>query len=1048
MHNSTGHIGSEAPGRLRASRLVVVLWAATCALAGAAAQPVAAAESKGPMPLVEVDDELAGYLSDARRLAGEGHHHRAIEILQALIDRDEGGFVDVGGGRCVGLGVAANRVIGEMSPAGVKAYRSLYDGQAARLYEKARRTGATALLRRITHQYLHSSYAGRAFNDLGAVCFDGGGFAQAGRCWHKALELRTSASAEPVLLAKIAVAQHFSGQAAEARKTAAALKTRFGGAEGRLGGRRRRLAEFVAQTLAMRPRAAQGTRVVRDWPGLGGLGDGLAVMPDCRIVLVTGWATSPVDATGKFHLSAGRTQRALGIAKSSSPRLYRGHVRISVAKKSVYLNPAVHPVIAGGAVVHRTDDGVVALDLLTGEVVWKLLLALEWKPPGRSGDYYYYGRSESKAALADPGLYMLTAGGGKIFVRYGFLSVWYGRQRKAPDRSALAAVEADTGRRLWRIGSGRGDEKIIRAGKFVSPPTWHAGRLYAIVLHVASYHMVCLDADTGRTLWRTEICQAPVVSGSYGRRPSAWVRDRCSPPAVADGKVLALPNVGVVVALGAETGRPLWAFHYKSDLNVRPARRYLRTPARSLNPILVVRGRVVCLPADSDFLVAVSADDGRPVWPRSVGRDGQFDLSAVATDRVLLSGPGLGIVSVSDGRLKRFPEAEGILGRPAVTDAKVLACGRGRLYQLDLKTGKLTATQLADPSGLLGNLVSTRGALLAANAAGVCAYFGFDAGRAQFDKRIKQAAARDRAKLLLLRGRFTFCAGRYPKALEDLKSSRRLAAALDEKQLLKEVTALTCRTYVALGNEAKTPGEMLELFRKALADAAGPEEQARMQLRLAKCHVRLGKPAVAVAIARRIAGKFADVQMADVAIGPEANVLARPDPERAGGAAVSREFIRRLIARHGPGVYARFDREARAALEKARAAADPAGMCAVRDLWPNSVWADDAIFAAAELYYVRAVAAEGEQADELFGRAMEQLSEVASMPDSPLRASANVALAAIFTRAKREVPAGLMLDRVRRAPKNTPVKFADIRGKLGDIEAELRAGRLPGVQRR
>lgn len=160
-------------------------------------------------------------------------------------------------------------------------------------------------------------------------------------------------------------------------------------------------------------------------------------------------------------------------------------------------------------------------------------------------------------------------------------------------------------------------------------------------------------------------------------------------------------------------------------------------------------------------------------------------------------------------------------------------------------------------------------------------------------------------------------------------------------------------------------------------------------------------------------------------------------------AGLSREY---LFAADPPGARPRAheaDRHAKAALDDARARGDATALCAVARRWPKSTWADDALFAAAELCYRRAHTDTGEAADKLLLKAVRCLSAVAGMADSPLRVSATVGLAIIYARGGLKVFVGQTLNDVRDLPDHTPVAFADVRSRLGSLIREIDGGKLP-----
>ena len=1032
---------------------------ATKPAAKPAPKPAKPKKPKGPMPLVEVDDELTGFLSQARDLAKKGEHGRAIDILQALITRPGGQFVPVGGGRYVGLSVAASEIIGAMDAEGLKQYRMFYDARAEELYKEGAGAHKPALLRRVVQHYRHTSSGPKALNMLGAIDFDAGRFVQARQRWREALALKPPDIPEPLLLVKIATAHHFAGEAAQADAVAKTLKERFVDTMVTLGGRPRSAVAFLEGILKTPAARTAGAAVSKEWPGLGGLADGAAVSPSPDVVLTPAWRLgAPAPRTGKgVALLADWPQIAFP-TQTGQAMWRRGHVYVrypgdSKKKKGWPVGASVHPVVVDGQVVYRADDRIIACDIVTGERLWESRLRLRRAVPTFSGRQYYRSSGGSQTVRCDGGLYMLTAGGGKVFARYGFLPMsmstynpWGGRpptaNAKAPDNSRLAAINASRQGRMgalaWMIGGGDGDDEILRNGKFVSPPTYHEGSLYVLVYGVGRFHMVRLDADSGGLIWKTPLCQLPPGLSDMRGVSSLGA----SPPAVADGKVFALPNVGVVAAMDSETGAVLWAHHYASRLNTSSGGgnwRYNMPAVKSVNPILVRRGRLICLPADSEQLIALSCDRGEPAWSNGVSRRGQFDLSYIDGERVLLSNPGLFVISAVDGReLAAVRSATSVLGRPVVTATEVIAPAQGSLLRMDLKTYKLTTKPVADDGAGLGNLVSVgEDTLIAANAAGMCVYFGLDFARKGVDERMAEGTPLQRARLLLWRGQLAFNADVYDEALTDILAGGKLVEALGDEELASNVRTWSYRAYFALGASAAEPEKMRAMLLEARELASGAYDRAHVTLLLARCENLAGNAEAAFEYARELADGYGSKQLVNVALGPRSNWAFWVDigrPKRT-GEQMCEEIIAKVIARHGRQAYGQYDQEAAAALTKAREAGDYEAAHAVSRRWPNSALAGEAVIAAAEICYLRALKATGDEADELFGRAVEYLTEVATGKDATLHPAANVGLAAIYARAGNGLALRLMLQRAGGG--DVKVKFADIEGTLGEVTKKL-----------
>ena len=111
--------------------------------------------------------------------------------------------------------------------------------------------------------------------------------------------------------------------------------------------------------------------------------------------------------------------------------------------------------------------------------------------------------------------------------------------------------------------------------------------------------VLCLDAKTGKELWKHEYdCPYAV---SYASGP------RCT-PTVADGKVYALGAMGDLHVLDAEKGTLVWSKDFKKDYKAKtPLWGFTGHP-------LVFKNLVICLVGGESLLVAFNKDDGKEVW--------------------------------------------------------------------------------------------------------------------------------------------------------------------------------------------------------------------------------------------------------------------------------------------------------------------------------------------------------------------------------------------------------------------------------------------------
>ncbi|MCY2929201.1 MAG: PQQ-binding-like beta-propeller repeat protein [Planctomycetota bacterium] len=1002
--------------------------------------------------LLGADAQDLKALGTARQLAQQGAFDPAFEIFQALLEKSDAAFLPVGEGAYLPMDYV---VAGEMAVLGepaLEAYRAAHAATAAMLYDRALRAGDEAQLQRVAYQYVHTPAGASALERLGSLAFDRGDFPRAAACWVRLIRLRGLAPARAMLLARTVVAWRLAGRSDLAKPLAQTLRRRFPDAAGEVGMSRRNLADFVDETLS-RPGAA--TRPADGDSRTDEDGVGAPTAPDSKagIVLATRWVNPPLPEKGK---PLDLTAKAIGGPEPRgreetpvAPILRKGQV---VLGKAV-LPGVICPVVTGELAIYRGDTHVTACDLLTGDTAWSVRLPLLREPAevADSGWVGMGGYRDGENGLGDAGQHRMTLAEGKLFVRYGIPRVITG----ADSSSGLAAISAGLppqgGKILWEVGF-RAGEGFLHELQFTSPPAVRQGRLYVQAYHGLKCCLVCLEAGTGKLLWERWICDAPREDGGmdipWRRGGNAAVHgyQRGSRPALAGGTVIALPNTGVVVAVDAADGRLLWARRY-DDAKENPNSEYgeFTRPTAAVNPVLALGDRIICLPADRGALLALDAQDGRELWRKvQTGPSNARRLAAVDSERFLLLAPGLEVRSAATGEPCHKPiNVKDVNGRPARMGRFILASGSGRLHRLDLDDYSHTALPLEDPSGLLGNLAVSGQTLLAANAVGLCAYFEYDDACRRLDDRIAKAARAEVGGLLLQRATLAFHAKAFDRSAADLEAARAAATEQFDTGLLERVGGWTHRLQTARGNLAGTPEEALEWFQKALGTAPGPAEKAAATLRLAKAYEKCSTPAAAAALAQQLSETFGAVLIGEVSIGPNAPVWAGPDEALAPAGDRATAFLADLIRQHGREVYAGFDREAAAALEKARADQNPDAVLAVAQRWPLSLSAPAARYAAAELFCLLALKDSIRQ-EEFLGNAFAQLSDLSASEDPVVSLQARLAIRVIRLRlAGTNAPPSLP-DTLPSNPPEGAFSFLDAKASFRDAIQALRAGKIPG----
>jgi outer membrane protein assembly factor BamB len=119
------------------------------------------------------------------------------------------------------------------------------------------------------------------------------------------------------------------------------------------------------------------------------------------------------------------------------------------------------------------------------------------------------------------------------------------------EKEVVAAYDIASGRELWTHSWDAIFREMMGGDGPRATPTWHDGRLYALG---ASGELRCLDASTGKMIWRTNILQ------DAGAANLQW--GMAGAPLVVDDNVIVTPggqNGKSVLAYNRRTGRQAWS---------------------------------------------------------------------------------------------------------------------------------------------------------------------------------------------------------------------------------------------------------------------------------------------------------------------------------------------------------------------------------------------------------------------------------------------------------------------------------------------------------
>lgn len=720
------------------SYLIALRIVVTATLVCCVARVPCAAE----MPLIPDYPDLRTEFDKKREALGEGEYGEAIAWFQAKVDQPGEDTYRLEPGYYVSIRHAALEVLAELPAEGKQVYRRLFEPKAAGLFSQAAKEYDTATLRDVLARYPLTDSGQQAAVLLGSLAMDKGRFDEAVWWWQRAVELAAGSDSEGPLVARIALAARLSGQPAVASSAARRVNREFSEVSARWGRKTGRLPELIEKYSAPSLQPVKGT--TKGWPTANGGPAGWARTPGLEQARLGDlrwcWPEQLAGVNSRtdiFEYMAGRTPINRTYPHPSFSKwkvqlntgLVQGIYNWNSKQKVVDIPPVIRPIVRNGRVIVRDDDGLFVLSLGDGKTLFSADIPLQRK---MGGDRYGMTR------LADEGWYKIGSDGKRVFVMGEMLPTVAtktprpGQTRKfkpeETDTSALFCVSLENGRILWRIGYGaEHSPDSLKMVKFHTAPLVAGERLYSLLLHRGTglFRLVCLDPISGKQIWNRQFCHTSKGSGGTGQNLHAFVSGT-APSAFAD-RIVACTNAGVIGAFDAETGIPIWLRQYDTPMAKDGRRGWGAKKHRRVNPLLLAGGAVVALPYDSDHVLAYDLHSGKSLW--RVERKQAHRLTGLGNDRLLLTGDsGWRILRISDGTVIFSETSTPVYGKPAVTDRAVwLSAKDGRVLRLEIDSGEVSTVGRIG-RGLLGNLLVVNGRLIAANAAGVCAYDLRDTG--------------------------------------------------------------------------------------------------------------------------------------------------------------------------------------------------------------------------------------------------------------------------------------------------------------------------------
>lgn len=572
----------------------------------------------------------------------------------------------------------------------------------------------------------------------------------------------------------------------------------------------------------------------------------------------------------------------------------------------------------------------------------------------------------------------------------------------------LVAVDGATGRILWRHGArtgpAAGGAPLLERLNINTAPLAIGDRLYvAGTVYRGNYHhyLVCLDKWTGSLLWSTFVAFGQNELNMFGNPIKESIP---SPVAESDGVLYFSTNLGVVAAVEAATGSPLWISEYEQiPMTIAQSQMTFEREPGFMNRAPVIAGdRVIAAPMDSYEVCAFEKATGRRTTLARMGPGNRYRyLAGTFGDAVILAGRRIGAHEIATGRIRWQQDVSGgsgigVEGMPAIAGDRLVFTARNRrgdnaLLMVDLVTGKLVEERPLRGRHRAGNILLAEDAAVISGEREVTCFFL----PAAVEKRLEAAvaAAPDDPAPRLRLGELHLQKDDLPGALAHFEAAweragpgrhamhrdaaraalHRIWLDLAARPRARLVPAVPERERFARALEyAHTPEERVDvlfrlLARDVLADAAPSARRVAAQILAEEARTPASIPPALVPLlpegfqpGRHPAGLIAALAgagLAERAADGKAVVrhlqsLIRDFPAEPVGTGSAwrhaHDRIATLIARSGAAVYAEEEARARALLAEASRSGLLAPLQQILEHYPNAPVVDEAYLRVSE----------------------------------------------------------------------------------------------------
>lgn len=655
--------------------------------------------------------EHQSLLNSAQTRMEHGQYPEAVEILQSLLDQSAESVIQGNDGQYRSVRWLTHRRIFDLPDQAKQFYEKTYGPLAQKMLDEAYRNSDFSKIRKIAERYFHTQAGYEAANRIAAYHVDQGEFAVAAN-WYVRLEDTTARFVTDPLW-KLKVGEVYRQ---------AALNDRELSAPGSFTDKERQELQRRLPNDSLEDVHEQWDQYLRvfnpplaDWLFPGGSARRNGMPKGTHPLLMSDWQQGMTEHP---QIRQQIAQLLEDLKIDQTPAI-----------------PMMQPVTIGKRVVMRTLEGLKAIDIETGELIWEsrekyspaMLLAgtstnrnHEIKlgnnmqirlARGFAGIGWLNGSSSSFNANQHPltsllfrnGVHgTLSSDGQRVFVieRNAILSRMFPGHyynslniassdvyRRDWKSNRITAYDLETGRQVWHLGGTEMNEPIdppLAGTFFFGPALTDKGELFVVGEKENALHVYCLESATGKVLWSQLLAytDAP-IERDLGRR--WWA----SQPAFAEGVLVCPTNVGLLVGIDRQSHDILWVSRYTPKKTTPQSRQqfqqrgggFVMSSVGTLKerwfatPPIIAGQTVIYAPLEEATLIGYRLSDGKELWRNTGLQQGLYPLGSYKTDLIVVNKEDLTGYDINTGEetwVVPFASFDSHQGRQ-----KQIPCGRG-----------------------------------------------------------------------------------------------------------------------------------------------------------------------------------------------------------------------------------------------------------------------------------------------------------------------------------------------------------------------------------